>query len=432
MRSSGRLAVFWLILALVVAGGVVGLSVLNRRPPQIETTRLELLPVAQTLVLRGRLQRVMEVNVHPTVSGWVVGTVPRIGQRVDKGERLLRLRADPLFVAQVDEALALRREARQEIRRLSRVAVRSPVAGTLTGWEVEPGAAVEQGQTLAVVTRQPSPSQTPEQHPVASPVAGQTLPFLVSPGDEVTPQDDLPLLMLVPADEPDGAEWPGPASDAVGRLLRADADLKRLALAAARPFPSSKLPPERAFVEAPLAGEVTWRALSLVPGRPVDPDQRVLALASSERILLATLHEVDYPNVFVGQPVSATFDAFLGRSFDASLVSKSRTPAESIFDQFSEYSAVFSLSDPAPELVDGMSCNLVVEVASRPDARSLPISAIVRDQGPPSVWVGDAEGQWELAPVELGLAGDMRVEVLGGLDPADDVALWPEMLRRTR
>jgi hypothetical protein len=159
----------------------------------------------------------------------------------------------------------------------------------------------------------------------------------------------------------------------------------------------------------------------------VSPEAKLLALASSERIILATVHEVDYPSLNPGQPVSATFDAYPERKLKASLLSKSRTPAQSVFDQFSEYTAVFALADPSAELADGMSCNLTVTVEARPQAESLPVSALVRKDGRSSVWVRTEE-RFRSVPVEVGLVGDTRFEIRSGLGSSDDVVLKPETL----
>ena len=427
MRSSGRLALFWSIVAAGVVGGLLLVVAINRRLPEPETTRLERQAVRVTLVLRGRLQRLLEVSVQPPVAGWVEGRVPEIGDRVEEGARILTLRAEPHFVAEVKETLARRQQAGEEIRHLGRLPVRSPAEGTLVRWDVEPGATVEKGQTLASVLRSGGTGASSEVQPVPAPAAGRLLPFLVSPGTAVTPRDDLPLVFVIPDDGPQGAEPPREAADAITRLLRADADLERLSLAASRPYPGEGLPAERAFMVAPLSGVVTWRALSLVPGAPVRTEERVLALASAQRVVLAKVHEVDYPSLQPGQPVSVAFDAFPDLDLEARLLGKNQTPSASVFDQFSEYSAVFSLSSTPSELVDGMSCNLEVTLASRPNAESLPIAAVVRGAGPPSVWV-ERERGWQPVPVRIGLVGDMRVEILGGLSPSDAVALAPEML----
>jgi len=427
VRGKGWLAFVWLVLAAAVVGTLLWLSILNRRPARVKTTRLERAPVSQSLVLRGRLQRRVGVDVRPAVAGWALGDMPEIGRHVKEGQRLLSLRADPMFVAQVSEALAQRREARQELRRLSRVAVRSPTAGRLLRWDIEPGSRVAEGQRLATVSVGSDTAGAGTEHVVPAPEAGRTLPFLVSPGDRVSAGDDVPLLFIVPDREPEDSEHSAAATAPIGRLLQANAQLERLALAASRPYPDEQLSLDRAFVVAPLAGEVTWRALSLVRGSPVSPEQRILTLASSERIVVANLHEVDYPSLLPGQPVEAAFDAFPKTSHPARLLSKSQTPAVSVFDQYSEYSAVFSLSDPPSRLIDGMSCNMTVTVASRPDAESLPISALVRGDAPPAVWVEREQG-FELLPVRIGLVGDMRVEILGDLAPDDEVALEPEKL----
>ncbi len=159
----------------------------------------------------------------------------------------------------------------------------------------------------------------------------------------------------------------------------------------------------------------------------MSPEQRVLTLASAERIVLATVHEVDYPSVNPGQSVSIAFDAYPERTLVASFVSKSRTPAQSIYEQFSEYTAVFALTDPVAELPDGMSGNLTVTVASRPQAESLPVSVLGRRDGSSVVWVRAGES-FRSVPVEVGLVGDARVEVRSGVRASDDVALEPELL----
>lgn len=424
MRRRGWPGLLWL-LAAAAAGALLTLSIRRGPGPQLESVHLTRQPVEQTLVLRGRLQRAVQVEVRPSLAGWVVAAPPEIGQHVKEGERVLSLRADSAFVAQVEEALSAWRDARFAVRRLERVPVRSAVAGRLLRFDAAAGSHVGQGQTVATVESEGSAAGKAE-HPVTAPVAGQLLPFVASPGAPVSPRDELPLVFLIPEQESRDPRAFEAAAEPLVRAQQAEAQLRRLAQTAARPYPSDQLPVDRAFVLAPLEGEVTWRASGLAAGTPIRPDQRVLALASRERIVLVRVHEVDYPVLQAGQAVTITFDASPDRTFPARLSSKSHTPLETIYDQFSEYDAVFSLSVP-PDLVDGMSCNVVVAVGSRPLAASLPISALVRGPGQGSVWVRRSD-RWELVPVQTGLVGDLRVEILGGVTTDDEVALKPAMV----
>ncbi len=412
----------WLLAAAAV-GSLLTLTLRRRPGPTVESVHPERATVEQTLVLRGRLQRASQIEVRPGLSGGVVGGPPSVGRHVEEGERLLALRAEPAFVGQVQEALANSRDARFAVRRLERVAVRSEVAGRLVRFDVAAGAHVAKGQTLATV------DGAAGERAVEAPVAGQLLPFLASPGVRVAPDDDLPLVFVVPEEttrEPEALEA---AVEPRARERAAQAQLGRFAQAAGRSYPDDRLPVDRAFVTAPVAGEVTWVAAGLTEGTPVRPEQKVMVLASRERVVLAKVHEVDYPSLQPGQAVTITFDAFPERMFPARLASKGQTPVDTVFDQFSEYDAVFSLSVP-PDLADGLSCNVVVTVGARPSALSLPISALVRSQGRTSVWVRRGEG-WESVPLQTGLVGDLRAEVLGGVTPADEVAVKPEMVPKS-
>lgn len=421
MRHRGRAVFIWLLVAASVALAFVVLFSLRPRPPRVETVRLERADVEQTLILRGRLQRRVDVEVRLPLAGWVSGRVPEIGQRVAKGERLFALRSEDAFTAQVRAALEQQQDARQALRRLSRVAVPSAVAGRLLRFDVAAGSDVAAGARLATV--QPAAGGAPVS--VAAPVAGRLLPFLVGPGDPVG-EGELPIAFLVPAQGRGDSDSPL-AAQATARLLQANAELERLSLQAGRRYPEPALPPDRAYVVAPLGGEVTWRAMGLADGSPLARDAKVMSLASSEKIVLATVHEVDYPSLKPGQSVSMAFDAYPERRLAASYVSKSQVPVQSIYDQFSEYTAVFALSEAAPELVDGMSGNLTVTVAARPQVESLPVSALVRRDGRTSVWVKAAE-RFRSVPVEPGLVGDSRAELRSGVSATDEVVLKPEML----
>jgi membrane fusion protein (multidrug efflux system) len=80
---------------------------------------------------------------------------------------------------------------------------------------------------------------------------------------------------------------------------------------------------------------------------------------------------------------------------------------------------------PNPEhlLKPGMFASVAMKVAEYPEALMIPEDAVRYSGAGPSVWRLDAERVAHVAPVDLGLRQEGRVQVLRGLAPGDEVVV---------
>lgn len=407
----------WLVLALAVGvGAYLYLTPPQQAaPPTVQPTQAE---VKRLLLLRGRLQPLVETQVISQLNGHIVGQAPDLGQKVNRGDRLIRLKANPDFVAKVSEALSLYQAAEQELKRAGRVAVKAPSPGRVDKVLVRSGGGVKAGQALAELDGGLA---------VKAPRDGKVQTVLIAPGDQVTPNDALPMFYLAPSEvRTDSYDWRG-AGELLRRFWSASLNLELLELLANRKYRSGDLPLDQAFVTAPVDGMISWRSEGLLPGALLAAKQPLLKLTSRERILVCKVHEVDYPKITPGQKSVVRFDAYPELAVPARLIQKDLTPQRSIFDQFSEYLARFSLERVPPQLIDGMSANLWIALEQRPDVLSLPLSAVIFEDKGTSVVVWEHD-QAVRVPVRLGMQGEERAELLEGLDLQARVVVHPQRL----
>ena len=134
----------------------------------------------------------------------------------------------------------------------------------------------------------------------------------------------------------------------------------------------------------------------------------------------AEVDEEDIPRVHVGQPAVLHADALPGKVFDgevAEITPKGDPVARS-------FRVRIRLADPAQLLV-GMTVDANLIVSERRDALLVPTSALQNG----AVWVL-TDGRLHRQPVDTGVAGAERTEVLAGLAPDTRVVAVPtETLR---
>lgn len=77
--------------------------------------------------------------------------------------------------------------------------------------------------------------------------------------------------------------------------------------------------------------------------------------------------------------------------------------------------------NPKYALQPGMYANVTLEANSRPDALTIPITAIQRSAGHTTVLLVDANRRVKICDVQLGIESPNKAEVLSGLEEGDQV-----------
>jgi RND family efflux transporter MFP subunit len=165
-------------------------------------------------------------------------------------------------------------------------------------------------------------------------------------------------------------------------------------------------------------------------------------------IVKVNLNEVDIAKVRVGQKVRITLDAYPQKVFAGKV--RFVAPAAKLVERIKIFETEIALDSPDEAFRTGMSANVEILGERREKALSIPIEALARIEGKPSVyrlrkglasslldvakkglggrekytWLAEHwKDYFEAVPVEAGLATLERVEIVAGLAPGDQVAL---------
>jgi len=210
--------------------------------------------------------------------------------------------------------------------------------------------------------------------------------------------------------------------------FRADEEVKRMALAAARQRLEQRQVEEgELLVRAPFAGVISQRYAD--PGAFVTPTTTASATAgaTSSSIVelsqglevLAKVPESDLGRLRPAMAASVRVDAFPDRRFAARI--RQIAPRAVKTNNVTSFQVKLALVDPAPELRIGMTADVDFQTG-RLGARTLvPTVAIVTEEGRPGVLLVGKDSQPTFKAVELGVSSGRDSQILSGLDPGTRV-----------
>lgn len=164
---------------------------------------------------------------------------------------------------------------------------------------------------------------------------------------------------------------------------------------------------------APLNGTVIARKTE--PGQTLTAADVAFVL-SDTLIVRAQVDETDIGFIRVGQPVILTLDAYPDTRFRGT-VSHIAYDATTI-NNVTIYKVEIIPQDAPPFMKSGMTttCRFVVESAE--DALTIPVDALIRENGDTFVWLAPTRpgAKPERRKVRTGLTGGGRVQIVEGLD----------------
>lgn len=178
-------------------------------------------------------------------------------------------------------------------------------------------------------------------------------------------------------------------------------------------------------IRSPIAGIVTSRMDTAQVGNTVTPVGGVIQqsdMAMFEIIDFGSLVlEINVPEgqlskLAIGQAAEITADAVPGKAFQGSI--SLITPR--VNAQTATFPVKVEVSDPEGLLRPGMFARVGVVFDQRQDAVQVPRSALLDDEGPPTVFVVE-DGKAVERTLKLGLANNGFVEVLSGIGREDQV-----------
>jgi len=145
------------------------------------------------------------------------------------------------------------------------------------------------------------------------------------------------------------------------------------------------------------------------------------------------IHETSLEKVRVGLPVVITVDALPGKKFLGHVVSIAPLPdARSMWmnPDLKIYPMDIYLEDNDSALRTGMSCKAEIIVAQYENVVYVPVWAVLRVRGQPTVYVVK-NGSYEERMVELGLDDNMMIRIDSGLEEGEVVLMTPPLRAAT-
>lgn len=142
------------------------------------------------------------------------------------------------------------------------------------------------------------------------------------------------------------------------------------------------------------------------------------------------IHEASLEKMRLGLPAIVTVDALPGRRFFGKVGRIAPLPdPQSMWmnPDLKVYNSDIYLEGDDPALRTGMSCKVEIIVAQYDDAVHIPIQAVIRVDGKPTVYVVHPDGTVEERVVEIGLDNNSMVRVVSGLEEGEVVWLAPPL-----
>jgi HlyD family secretion protein len=151
---------------------------------------------------------------------------------------------------------------------------------------------------------------------------------------------------------------------------------------------------------------------------------------SASTVAEVDLHEVNLQKVRVGLPAVVTVEALPGRKLMGT-VSRIAPLADSqsmwMNPDLKVYKTEITLHVNDLSLRSGMNCRAEIVVEQRADAIHVPVQAVARVGGQPTISVVKADGRTEERQVEIGLNDNTMVEIVSGLQENELVRLTPAL-----
>ena len=189
------------------------------------------------------------------------------------------------------------------------------------------------------------------------------------------------------------------------------------------------------------AGEVT------VIGTMNNPGTQLLTVSDMSTVeAVLMVDETDTPTVQVGQKALLNIDAYPGRTFDGLVTEVGNSP---ILKDDPDLQGLTTTSDainfkvrakvvqPPPSIRPGFSVTADIVTGSKPKVVAVPLAAVVVRDSPRGEKTAAGklktedgvyalrEGKAVFLPVQTGIAGELMVEVLSGVQPGDEVITGP-------
>lgn len=176
-----------------------------------------------------------------------------------------------------------------------------------------------------------------------------------------------------------------------------------------------------------LVYEKRWHGQLIDVGSTVFPGNKIASIPNLDKMEAELkVLETEAVGLKPGQSVDLKIDAFPDRPLTGTLSSISATAAPIDRDNPAKYFTVIVALDQAdPDwITPEAQVTAIIHISEVPDAIAVPNQALFKAGDSDWVLVRDG-GELERRPVELGMRGANRSQVISGLAPGDEIALYP-------
>ena len=196
-------------------------------------------------------------------------------------------------------------------------------------------------------------------------------------------------------------------------------------------------------IEAPVDGMVVyatsnqpiWRSVEpLAEGGEVRERQELIRLPTTARMQAdVKVHESMLKKVRSGLAVNITTEAMPERVFNGRVEKISVLPDSQsrwMNPDLKVYTCQVEIDGDTAGLRPGNSCRAEIMVEQFDEALYVPIQAVLRVDGEPTVYLKGPRGL-EPRPIEVGLDNNRMIQIVSGLEPGEQVLLSPPLLPST-
>jgi HlyD family secretion protein len=355
------------------------------RPAAVPVARVTRQPLAQTLVVSGRVMPPIRVTIGSLLTGVVRRRFVEDGQRVKAGDLLVQI-DDVEWQASVGQARAAVAQAAVKLEQIHRVAL-PLVSESLTQARLTYDRAEKERQRVQAL--------------------GESGIVASSAVEDAVKAAEMARSQLQAISVQQAGSGPAGVDE---RSAQALLDQTRAALAAAE----TKL--AQTAIRAPGDGLIISR--SVEAGDIVQPGKALLVLAvDGPTLLTIDPDERNLGGIWMGQSASAAADAYPSLSFAAtvSFIGAAVNPDRGTVE------VRLTVPSPPPTLRPDMTVSVELQGTKRTDALVVPVEC-VRDAAGRAPWaLVVADGRVERRAVRVGVRGDALIEITGGLREGEAV-----------
>jgi HlyD family secretion protein len=147
--------------------------------------------------------------------------------------------------------------------------------------------------------------------------------------------------------------------------------------------------------------------------------------------------ETDVVGVRLGQPAEVRVDAFPEKSIKGTVTEVGSSALEklTVAEESRDFKVVITLEDPPENLKPGLSASADIITAKKDDVLAIPISSLVlkekegenaadESEQEEGVYIVQ-ENRVKFTPVQKGIMGELKIEIISGLEEGQEVVVGP-------